>query len=779
MMNHQMHPDDPTKMKEHEGLLDLVPTNKATHVAVKNGSWFDPATWQGGRIPGDDANVLIEKGTTVKYDGVSEAELFTLRVDGEIQFAPDKNTKMVIDTFVVSPDGKLQIGTKNNPVKGNVKTEIEIAGNGSIDLKWDPQQLSRGIISIGEVEIYGQQKTSHLKVAVDPMAGQNTLVLEKTPQNWQVGDTIVLTGTRVLPRGKDKAYLGTEDEEFTIEAISGNRITLDKPLEYDHTTPRGDLKAYVANYSRNVVVSTRDAESLPANQRGHVMLMHSNKIDVRYAEFDELGRTDKSKRLDDFLTKDDRFPERVLDANGNPISGKRTNIRGRYALHLHQSGTDVDSSPAILEGNAVWGSPGWGIAQHDSYAILENNATYKVNGVGFMSETGNETGAWRNNIAINTTGRSGHPKEGTKNHDLGFNGNGFWLQSRVLENENNVAAGSQSAAFMYFHRGVDNIKVDADNLPIADLAKGKDEIGVEDSPIMGFRNNEAFASGAGLWIIKNFPQQQHDARTVLDGFKGWEVEQGSKMEYTAHYTVKDFDLIAAKDGSRFWVSNGINLGNNVQDMVFDNFEATGFEQGVFLEKSIPGKAPLKDWGYVFVDPKVSGNKKDFVNFDKATDRIVSKNSLKSGDLKFELSPSSDLRARKGDKGDYAVVEGTKIDSLGEISYPFGSESLTYRFEDIKGLVAKGYYTLPNGQRAIVANEYFSDRVTGEMLKYPVVITLEDSFWTNNKPSLGPLNPNSDLLKTKRVGKISDYTLSSRPKPSVPEPEPPSNPAPEP
>ncbi|MEM8810581.1 MAG: LamG domain-containing protein, partial [Cyanobacteria bacterium P01_G01_bin.38] len=47
------------------------------------------------------------------------------------------------------------------------------------------------------------------------------------------------------------------------------------------------------------------------------------------------------------------------------------------------------------------------------------------------------------------------------------------------------------------------------------------------------------------------------------------------------------------------------------------------------------------------------------------------------------------------------------------------------------------------------------------------------------PSLGPLNPNSDLLKTKRVGKISDYTLSSRPKPSVPEPEPPSNPAPEP
>ncbi|MEM9163814.1 MAG: G8 domain-containing protein [Cyanobacteria bacterium P01_F01_bin.4] len=115
MMNHQMHPDDPTKMKEHKGLLDLVPTNKATHVAVKNGNWFDPATWQGGRIPGDDARVHIKEGITVKYNDVSEAELYTLRVDGEIQFAPDKNTKMVIDTFVVAPEGKLQIGTKNNP----------------------------------------------------------------------------------------------------------------------------------------------------------------------------------------------------------------------------------------------------------------------------------------------------------------------------------------------------------------------------------------------------------------------------------------------------------------------------------------------------------------------------------------------------------------------------------------------------------------------------------------------------------------------------------------
>ena len=65
---------------------------------------------------------------------------------------------MVVDTFVVAADGRLEIGTEDEPVAENVKTEILIADNGPIDLKWDPSQLSRGLISHGDVQIHGQAK---------------------------------------------------------------------------------------------------------------------------------------------------------------------------------------------------------------------------------------------------------------------------------------------------------------------------------------------------------------------------------------------------------------------------------------------------------------------------------------------------------------------------------------------------------------------------------------------------------------------------------------------
>ena len=144
------------------------------------------------------------------------------------------------------------------------------------------------------------------------------------------------------------------------------------------------------------------------------MFMHSDEVDVRYAEFHELGRTDKSEPLDDFKL---RNGNRISDGNGGSVVGDRTNIRGRYALHLHRAGVNGDEHPAVLVGNSVDGSPGWGFVQHDSYAVLENNVAFDVFGSGFVTETGNEIGAWRNNISIKNEGRRNNEKHGTGNHD--------------------------------------------------------------------------------------------------------------------------------------------------------------------------------------------------------------------------------------------------------------------------------------------------------------------------------------------------------------------------
>src|SRR3978361_1220936 len=82
------HPDDAAMADEHAALFALVPRNEATHVAVKNGSWFDPATWSDGQIPNAGSKVLIPEAISVNYDGVSDTSVFTVRVDGKLLFAP-------------------------------------------------------------------------------------------------------------------------------------------------------------------------------------------------------------------------------------------------------------------------------------------------------------------------------------------------------------------------------------------------------------------------------------------------------------------------------------------------------------------------------------------------------------------------------------------------------------------------------------------------------------------------------------------------------------------
>src|SRR6056297_592492 len=137
-MDHSMHMDDMGKMMEHSELLDLVPRAEATHIAIRNGDWFDPATWHNGLIPGDDAKVLIP-------------------------------------TFVVDSSGRLEIGTKDNPVQSGFDTKIIFANNGDIDVGWDPTLLSRGLISHGQVDIHGEEKTEFLKVADAPLAGDTQI----------------------------------------------------------------------------------------------------------------------------------------------------------------------------------------------------------------------------------------------------------------------------------------------------------------------------------------------------------------------------------------------------------------------------------------------------------------------------------------------------------------------------------------------------------------------------------------------------------------------------
>lgn len=725
-------PKDSAKMHEHMALLDLVPHASATNVAINNGSWFDSNTWKDGVVPEDDADVLIPEGVRVLYDDRSNASLHTVRVDGTLQFAPDTDTKMVIDTFVVAPKGTLEIGTKDRPIQSDTTAEIIIADNGAIDLTWDSKQLSRGLLSLGKVTMHGMEKTVHLKLERDAMAGDTELIIEDVPENWQVGDRIVVTGTHYVPRTSSNPnnYEGTQDEELRIAAIEGDRVILESPLQYDHDTPRGDLKASVANYSRNIVFETENFENIPNNQRGHVMFMHSNDVDVRYAEFLELGRTDKSKALDDFKLKGNRSSNRLLDDDGEPIPGARTNIRGRYSFHFHQTGVGYSDDPAVAIGNAVWGSPGWGFVHHDSHAVMNDNAAYDVLGSAFVSETGNETGEWKNNIAINGQGVLRNIKHGTFNQDVGMQGNGFWYQSRMIENADNIAAGMSGMGVAYLHRGVDTINPRAENLVDPEITRYQSTVSDEIPPIALFTENEVFASGKALHIAKLDPDQGHDIRNLVTDFTGWEVQNGIQMEYTRHYTLKDTTLIASEQ-TALSDTIGVRFSNRIEDMVVADFLIDGFNKGISLVESKDNNH------FVFMDANLANNNTDLLSQKTSLSDFVTSDTIREGELIFETDADKFFRA-----GSRLNIQGKKIDSLGRSTYMVGGDRILFEDPNIANRLANGYYTLENGMPILTVEIFVSDRLTGTFKEVAIPVRL-NGVDVSDKLYLGIYDPSQN------------------------------------
>jgi Ca2+-binding RTX toxin-like protein len=713
------HFDDPAMALEHQRLLELVPRSEATHVAIAHGDWFDPATWHEGRVPGPDAKVLIPHGVSVVYDGVSAASLFTVRVDGELAFATDANTRMVVDTLVVATEGRLEIGTAANPVAANVRAEIVIADNGDIDVGWDPSLLSRGVLSHGEVEIHGAEKTSFLEVAEAPMAGDRTIALAEAPEGWRVGDTIVLTGTHKTGWTWSNAagrmvHVASQDEEVRITAIDGDRITVDRALRFDHDAPRGDLAAYVANMTRSVTIRSEEGAGAEVHHRGHVMFMHSDAVDVRYAAFDDLGRTDKSIPAADAASFGRIEPD--------------SNVKGRYSLHLHRTGTEDRDDPAMVVGAAVSGSPGWGFAHHSSHAVFADNAAFDVFGAAFAAEDGDETGAWIRNIAIRSEG-IGYGEWTVKQegdlprHDNGRTGDGFFFAGRLVGAADNVAANT-THGFVWMHRSAPADPA-ADTVDHPEIAYGADTVRLDQAPIQGFHDNEAFGTQVGLIVVKADARQEHEVRTVMDGFLNWETSAGVDLAYTSHYTLLDIDLLGTANREPIADAEyGLSLSGNAYDMVVNGLRIAGFRQGVdFASNLFSFPVVNGDVGHVLIDVAMRDVGTAYLGFDAARHRVMTSDQLVAGRLGVTMTGDRTISW-----GETLFFNGTKTDSIGTRNRQFVSvddiQSADFYENIVPLLQDQGYFTAADGRRILLVEDFVADRATGALLKFAHVVTLD-------------------------------------------------------
>ena len=728
----------------HLAALDLVRHADATHRAVRNGAWNDPATWMDGEIPGDGARVVIEAGVAVGYAIQSDARLQTVRVDGTLDFATDADSRMVVDTMVVSKDGHLKVGTAENPVQTGTTVDIVIADNGDIDVTQDVEMLGRGIVSMGEVDMHGARKATHLKVDDAPMAGDTSITLAEVPAGWAVGDTIVIAGTRNegYKWGTEDGvnygtvYYGSQDEVVTITSIDGATVAFDTPLVHDHDAPRDDLKTSVANYTRNISIESENGGAAETHHRGHVMFMN-DAVDVRYVEFHELGRTDKAS---DSMNAG-MFPDLSADSN----------VKGRYPLHFHRTGLDDVENPAMAVGNAVFGSPGWGITHHDANAVLHDNATFDTFGAGFVAETGNEIGSWSSNIAISAQGRSwGSPKNVNDPgaFDIARAGSGFYFQGRMVDTVDNVAAGVNSG-FTYFHRGRPTDPGDGADSPLRfdaalfDLPEALQLDPLADytaPPILHFDGNETFASNYGVFVEKASPDQRHDVRTVLSDFTAWEVRQGGHFAYTSHYLLKDFDVVGKVPTLYSDPLYGIEIGTNASDFTVVDTTIDGFGTGIRISDRFnqPG-ASIDQKQHFVTGVEITDVDRRISEVDPRVFQEVARDAIIERDG-IVLQHDGPLMWRPNIAYGPAVeVTPTKTDSQGTIALPAGTDANhADRAEVVRILETDGYRTTADGRSVFILEDYYSDRLTGEIFKDAQLVEIPESqirFFNNRYHSL--------------------------------------------
>ena len=563
MGNHDSEHSTGMLAHEHSAAMALVSVDQATHTVTTSGNWSDSEIWENNILPADGARIVIPHGVTLTVDSQLAPEFKTIRIDGVLNFATDVNTEVKVDTIVSSSKGRLEMGTEANPIAADVTARVVFADDGAIDTTWDPQQLSRGAVLHGQTEIHGAAKTHRLTLAAFPTAGATSIQLSAAPEGWQIGDEVVVTGTNGFK----------SDEVRTITSIDGSNVHFDKALQQDHIPPKSDLNVYVANKTRNAVFTS---ENTDVSRRGHIMVMHTLDANIQNVELDQLGRTDKSRELDDIFFN---FTE---DAVGNKTSagvvftttpGEATNVRGRYALHFHRGGNSPNSQPAFVRGAVVDGSPGWGFVNHSSYVNMVDNVAYGVQGASFYTEAGDEIGSMVGNIAI----RTGNPNFTlTENltidvdlraavQDFGVDGDGFWLSGHLVSMRDNVSAGAAGHGMIIWSDGLveadrGRTTVKTSHIANGNLITGRQTIPTWWAPLAEISNNESYGASIGFRsryvhssgylgeIGSDFHAEPDQAyidtlQPTIDGLTVWDSRDGMLLNYNERMSVTNSRLI--------------------------------------------------------------------------------------------------------------------------------------------------------------------------------------------------------------------------------------------
>jgi hypothetical protein len=470
----------------------------ATITSVASGGWSSPRTWSTGKIPSANDRVAIVAGHTVNYDARSDAPIACIGVSGTLAFRTDADTRLSVVTLMVLEGGALRVGTPATPVAATANAEIVIVDK-PFDPTLDPSQLGNGIIGLGEVTMHGAaMPATFLRLAREPLAGDTTLTFEHAVEGWRPGDTLVIPDTRQLRRAESGGNLRLQSEKVRIASVSTTTVTLASALTYDHKGARNasgaiEFLPHAGNLSRNVVVRSER----PTGTRGHILFSSRASVDVQYVELRELGRT-KLGILNNTETDTEGHVRRI-----------GTNQIGRYALHFHHTfgplQTPANGYQFTVVGNAIDGSPKWGVVVHRShYGLIKDNVVYNTRGAGIVTEDGTESfNVFDHNFSLQTTGsRDAAPGNGYSSvlPNPGGDGSAFWFRGPNNYIRNNVAASAAESGFGLPVTSLGDIVVPKNMGAESSRGSEANALDTQRAPVLEFANNEAYGaiqSGVG------------------------------------------------------------------------------------------------------------------------------------------------------------------------------------------------------------------------------------------------------------------------------------------
>ena len=564
---------------------------------IASGSWLDPAIWDGGVVPGEGDIVEITAGTGVIYDAVSDVAIDTVAVHGKFRFSEDVNTRLKVVNLLVYEDGHLQIGSAQKPIRPNLTAEI-IYADTPLDLTRDPEQWGNGLIGFGKIEVHGAAKNeTFVRLANEPRQGDTTLTLAQPVVGWRAGDSLVLPDTRQFPNAQfESLFSAGQWERVQLASISpdGRTLTLADPagLKYDHLGGRDvdgnlDFLPHVANMSRNVIFRSEN----PNGTRGQSIFLARADVDIRYALFRDMGRT-QAAGIDNTVL--DPVTEQPLHIGTNQIA--------RYPLHLHHVfGPEQPQSngyQATIIGNVIDDGDAahnwkWGITIHDShYGLFQQNVVYNTGGAGIAGEDGSESqNVIEKNFTIRTfigtEGKNGQALGGVTENERGDVGAGFWFHGPNNILRDNVAANSYTAGLIINASGLSTLTIPAFQGEDHHAAGQGLQVEIRSLPVREFSGNEVYGGtrfGASIWGIGGRASTLFDISTsTIKDLTVWHPSSSALEIWRIHRFVFD-GLTALADAGQIQQPGGPNVLSvrvphyPTRSLVFRNANIQGFDE---------------------------------------------------------------------------------------------------------------------------------------------------------------------------------------------------------